>query len=155
MLRPWEAAFLDLHRHVDEMFEELVYRPWAITGRTGWRPPVDLHETIDGYLVVIDLPDVAPEEVRVVVGEREVVVAGQRAAAAPPAVLFQRCERHSGAFERTLKLPQPVDPRRARAEYRRGTCWIHLPKKQPSGPAPQPTTAAEQEARCVLRLTVP
>jgi hypothetical protein len=32
-LRPWEAAFLELERRTDELFEELIYRPWAITAR--------------------------------------------------------------------------------------------------------------------------
>jgi HSP20 family protein len=154
LLRPWESAFLDLHRQVDELFEELVYRPWAISGRAGWRPPVDLHETADAYLVVIDLPDVAPEEVRIVVGERDLVVAGQRQAAAPEGALFQRCERPSGPFERTLKLPQRVDPQRARVEYRHGTCRIHLPRKFLSGEAVEDTFAVEG-ARYVLRVAVP
>ena len=77
MIRPWESAFLDLHQQVDEMFEELVYRPWAISGRSGWRPPLDLHETTDAYLVVIDLPDVVPEDLRILIGERDLVVSGR------------------------------------------------------------------------------
>jgi HSP20 family protein len=136
---------------VDELFEELVYRPWAISGRPGWRPPLDLHETADAYLVVIDLPDVAPEEVRVVVGERDLVVAGLRQSAPPEGVLSQRCERPCGPFERTVNFPQAVDARQARAEYRRGTCHIHLPKKRPAGPA----VLTVEGARCALRVTVP
>ena len=155
MLRPWESAFLDLHRHVDELFEELVYRPWAISGRSGWRPSLDIHETADAYIVVIDLPGVAPEEVRILVSERNLVVDGKRQAAPLSGVLFQRCERPCGAFERTLTLPQPVDPQQARAEYRHGTCRIHLPKKQPSGQAAEHTSLAVERASYVLRVDVP
>jgi HSP20 family protein len=155
LLRTWESAFLDLHRHVDELFEELVYRPWAISGRPGWRPSLDLHETTDAYLVVIDLPGVAPEEVRILVGERDLVVAGQRQAAPPEGVLFQRCERPCGAFERTLTLPQPVDPQQARAEYRHGTCRVHLPKKDAPVPAAEQPVLAVERARYVLRVDVP
>jgi hypothetical protein len=54
MLRPWPAAFLDLHQRADELFEELVLRPWAITSRCGWRPSLDLRETPDAYYVDID-----------------------------------------------------------------------------------------------------
>jgi HSP20 family protein len=155
VFRPWESAFLDLHRQVDELFEELVYRPWAISGRSGWRPPLDLHETAEAYLVVIDLPDVPPEEVRILVGERDLAVTGQRRAAPPEGVLFQRCERPCGAFERTLTLPQAVDPPRARAEYRHGTCRIHLPKKQPPGQGVEHAVLAVESARCVVRVDVP
>jgi HSP20 family protein len=141
--RSWESAFLDLHRQVDELFEELVYRPWAISARAVWQPPLDLHETADAYVVVIDLPEVSPEEMRILVGERDLVIAGQRQPAPPEGVLFQRCERPFGAFERTLKFSQAVDAQQARAEYRHGTCRIHLPKKQP-GQATDPARAAEE-----------
>jgi HSP20 family protein len=129
LARPWESELLDLHRQVDEMFDELVYRPWAIAGRAVWRPPVDVHETADAFLVVIDLPDVDPKDIRLVLGERDVVVAGRRETALPEGILSQRCERPSGPFERTVTLPQAVDHHQAKAEYRHGTCRIHLPKK--------------------------
>jgi HSP20 family protein len=155
LLGSWQSAFFDLHRHVDELFDELVYRPWAISGRPVWRPPLDLHETPDAYLVVIDLPDVAPEEVRIVVGERDLVVAGQRQIVPPEPVLLQRCERMGGAFERTLSFPEAVDPQKAGAEYRHGTCRIHLPKERQDGQAEgQPVLAMEGE-RYILRLAVP
>jgi HSP20 family protein len=136
------------------MFEELVYRPWAISGRSGWHPPLDLHETSDAYLVIIDLPDVAPENVRIMVGERDLVVAGQRQGASPEGVLSQRCERRCGAFERILNLPQAVDAQLARAEYRNGTCRIRLPKKLPPQRAEQAVLAVEG-TRYVLRMDVP
>lgn len=152
-MRPWESAFVDLHRQVDEMFEELVYRPWAISGRTGWRPPLDLHETAEAYLVVLDLPEVDLEDLRIVVGEHDLVVAGRRQPTVPSGVLVQRCERPTGVFERTLRFPLPVEGSRAEAEYRQGTCRIHLPKKGPV-PAAAPVARAAAGTRCVLRLTV-
>jgi HSP20 family protein len=139
VLRSWDAAFLDLQRQVDEMFEELIYRPWAIPGRAGWRPPLDLHETPDAYLVEIDLPGVAPEQVRVLVSERDLAVTAQRQAAAPDGVLSQQCERPCGTFQRVVNLPRAVDPQQVRAEYRDGICRIYLPKKrQPPSPQPSP-----------------
>jgi len=137
------AAFLDLQRQVDEMFEELIYRPWAISGPDRWRPPLDLHETTDTYLVEIDLPGVAPEEVRVLVNERNLTVTGRRQTVSPEGVLFQQRERQCGTFHRAVNLPQAVDPQEARAEYCQGTCRIYLPKKH------QPEAEARQAALCV------
>ncbi len=155
LLRAWESAFLDLHRQVDELFEELIYRPWAISGRAGWRPPLDLHETEDGYLVEIDLPGVPPDDVRVLVGERNVTVTGQRHATPPEGVLFQQCERQCGTFQRVLNLPKLLDPQRARAEYRHGTCRIYLPKKGPPNEPAEPTALRVEGSQYVLRLSVP
>ena len=52
----WKATFLDLDRHLDETFEKLIYRRWAIPNPAEWRPPFDLHESAQGYVVEIDLP---------------------------------------------------------------------------------------------------
>lgn len=154
MLRPWDATFLDLQRQVDEMFEELIYRPWAISGGAGWRPPLDFHETEDGYLVEIDLPGVTPEEVQVLVSEQNLTVAGQRHATPPDGVLCQQCERRCGAFQRSVDLPLAVDPHQARAEYRHGTCRIYLPKKrQPDEPTKQSTLGVEG-SHYVIRVAI-
>ena len=135
MSRLWNLAFLDLQRHVDELFEELIYRRWAIAPPADWQPPLDLHETPDAYLVEIDLPGVAPEEVKLVVGEHDLTVTGQRRAPAPEGTTCSRCERKCGPFRRALDLAEAIDPETVRAEYRNGTCRIHLTKKRPpSGP---------------------
>lgn len=152
MPRIWDAALLDFHRHVDELFEELIYRPWAISGRSSWRPLLDLHETADAFIVEIDLPDVAPEEIRIVVGERSLTVSGQRPLAAPEGVVFQHCERQRGTFQRAVPLPASVDPQRARAEYRLGTCRVWLPRKPAEEHAGTP---GEPESYCVVHLTIP
>ena len=148
----FETAFLDLQRQVDDMFEELIYRPWAISGRVGGRPPLDLHETSETYIVEIDLPGVAPEEVRVHLSERNLIITAERHANPPEGTLFQRCERPCGTLQRALNLPLAVDPQQARAEYRHGTCRIYLPKKrQPEEPA-QHTARSVEGSHYVIRV---
>lgn len=154
MSRPSKAEFLDLHRQVDELFEELIFRPWAISGRMEWRPAMDLHETADAYFVDIDLPGVAPEEVRILVNERNLVVKGQRAATSLENVLLEHCERQCGAFHRSLSLAQPVDPEKARAECRHGTYRIYLPKKVQPAKQTEETALQTEGAHYVIQVTV-
>jgi len=116
---------------VEELLEELVYRRWAIPRPASWQPPLDLHETPDAYLIEIDLPGVAPEEVRVLVGERSLTISGQRQAAGPESAFFNRCERTPGPFHRALDLPLPIDPEKVCVEYRYGTYRVVLPKRPP------------------------
>ncbi len=138
MARLWDAAFLDLQRHIDEMFEELIYRPWAISTSGSWRPPLDIHETADAYLVQLDLPGMPPDDVQILATDSSLTIHGQRRILPPPGVLFQQCERPGGAFQRTVNLARAVDPQRAHAEYRHGVYTIFLPKKTPA--------SGEQEA---------
>ncbi len=144
MSTPWKNVFLDVQRHVDEMFEELLYRPWAIAGPSRWRPPLDLYETAEAYLVEVDLPGVAPSEVRIVVRERHLTISGRRTGTPPEGARCDRCERPLGTFERSLDLPQAVDPAKARAECQYGSWRIHLPKKYPS---------AESAREASMRIT--
>jgi HSP20 family protein len=134
--------FLDLHRRVEEVFEELVYRRWPSAGRAGWKPAVDVFELQAAYRVEIDLPGVPPEDVQLTVGNRTLTVAGERRMLQPACVLSGRCECARGRFRRVLEFAEPIDPARATAQYQHGTYSVLLPKKQPGpltdSPAPSP-----------------
>jgi HSP20 family protein len=65
---------------------------------------LDLHETTDAYLVEIDLPGVTPEEVQVLVNDRNLTVTGRRQTVSPEGVLFEHCERQGGTFHRAVNL---------------------------------------------------
>jgi hypothetical protein len=45
------GSFLDFPCQLDEAFEKLIYRRWAIPSPAEWRPRLDLHETPDGYVM--------------------------------------------------------------------------------------------------------
>jgi len=154
MLPPWKATFHDLHHQVDELFEELIFRPWAISGQARWRPAVDLHETPEAYLAEIDLPGVAPDAVRILVSEHQVTVVGTRRLAPPDEVMFQKCERRSGTFQRTLELPWAVDPEKATAECRHGAYRIFLPKKRPPEKQDKQSAQAAEAAPYVIQVTI-
>lgn len=153
-VRPWEVRFLDLKRQVDDMFESLIYRPWAIGGQTTWRPALDLHETKDAYVVEVDLPGVAAEDVRIVVSERHLAVAGQRQSATPEGTLFNHCERQCGVFHRSLDFPQAVDPEQAKAEFHQGICRIVLPKRQPEAGKAVEGSSGAGHSQWVVQVTV-
>ncbi len=146
--------WFDVHRQVEELFEELIYRRWAVAGHNGWCPALDLFQLQDAYLVEIDLPGVPPEAVQILVGERTLTVSGERPFSAPEGVLTSRCERPRGAFRRAVTLPEPIDPRHAHAECRHGTYRILLPRRRAGSEAAGATPAEAIEAPQLLRVTV-
>ncbi len=153
MADSWKAAFLDFHRHVNEMFEELIYRRWAIPGRVAWSPPLDLHELPDAYLVEIDLPGVPPKDVRILANERNLTITGERQPTRSEGSLMNRCERQSGAFHRSLSFTQSVEPEKAQAECRFGTYRIRLPKKRQEEQA-KDASLAMATSHYVIQVTV-
>lgn len=100
-------------------------------GRLGeCRPPIDVYETGDAIEVALDVPGVAPEDVRVVVRENAVVVVGEKAPGpcAGKDARFHLAERTFGRFARALRLVTPVDASKARAELSGGRLRIIVPR---------------------------
>ncbi|MGZ6582244.1 MAG: Hsp20/alpha crystallin family protein [Gaiellaceae bacterium] len=80
---------------------------------TGFLPTLDVRETDDEYLVLVDLPGVKPEDVAIELNDEVLTISGSRA----PVETGQarRSERLFGSFVRRLTLPKGVD-----SEERRG-----------------------------------
>jgi HSP20 family protein len=146
--------FLDVQRQLDEAFEKLIYRRWAVPNPAEWRPRLDLHESRDAYYIEVDLPGVPPERVEIRVTEGGLTIAGTRPATSLEGALLSHSERECGSFRRSLTLPQAVVPERVQAEYRHGTCRIRLFKKRQAEPPGPDSTPAEPEAGRVIRITI-
>lgn len=73
---------------------------------TGWEPPVDMLETASGFLIIVALPGVRPDEIETVIGNGELTVRGTRRwpALREPS-RAHRIELPHGRFERRLPLP--------------------------------------------------
>jgi len=153
-MRPWKFIFLDPQQQVDELFEKLIYRRWAIPSQTDWCPPLDLHETPEAYLVEIDLPHVVPEAVRILVSEWNVTIAGERRPTPSEGSVPKRRERKQGAFHRSVDLPQPVDPEKAQADCLHGTYRIRLPKKHPQKEQLPSAALSVVQAQTVIQVTI-
>jgi len=71
-----------------------------------WEPPVDVFETADTLRIVVALPGVATEDVRIVAENGALTVIGERRLARDAAGAIRRLEIPHGHFERRLALPQ-------------------------------------------------
>ena len=94
------------------------------------RPPIDVYESGAHIEVAMDIPGVGPDDVRVVVRENAVIVAGEKAApgAAARDARFHLAERSFGRFARAVRLLTPVDASRATAELSGGRLRVVVPR---------------------------
>jgi HSP20 family protein len=100
---------------------------------TGWTPSLDMFETDDAVVVVLDLAGVDAEQTDVQAEPSRLVIRGVRS---PRPALDVRCAYHTleipyGRFERVLRLPPGVDSDAAQANYHDGLLQITLPKTKP------------------------
>jgi HSP20 family protein len=118
-----------LQEEIEELFADLWQVPRFSGMRHGFRPNVDCFHTDDPHAltVVVELPGVDPQTVRVVAGERVLVIAGERKRPTAPGRVYQQMEIEYGAFQRQVRLAEDVDPERATARFEHGILTVELP----------------------------
>ena len=130
-------------RHVDHMLHGAVdayLRPYGRDVDDAVRSPaIDVSETDAAYIVTLDMPGVAKEDVQVSVeGRRLTVQATVRVLvdeAKPAAGEMLYRERSTARYERTVSLPKAVDQATAVAKLEHGVLVLTLPKPVATQPA--------------------
>lgn len=93
------------------------------------QPCVDVMETAEEVVIVVEVPGIATEDLQVWVEGRAVVVTGRKRPRRPDgAVRFHRVEREEGRFERRIELFQPVNTLAGRARTEGGLLVVSFPR---------------------------
>ncbi len=119
----------DVHRLLDDLARRRADRRHAVAGEC--MPVVDVFETEKTVEIVLDLPGVTAEAVRVlfkagvllIVGEKERPDLSKRGPAS-----FHLVERDFGRFARAVRINAAVDASQARARMANGELRVVLPR---------------------------
>ena len=119
----------DVHRLLDDLARGRPDRRHVVAGEC--MPVVDVFETERAVEIVLDLPGVAPEAVRVlfkagillIVGEKERPDLSKRGPAS-----FHLVERDFGRFARAVRINAAIDGSQARARLANGELRVVLPR---------------------------
>ena len=95
-----------------------------------WEPAIDVYETANDVVVLVELAGVKQDEIEIKVDGNTLVIRGERKEAPLRSKItyYQQMEIHRGLFERGVLLPATIDPEKARASYEDGVLEIVLPK---------------------------
>ncbi len=126
-------ALLTLQRELGRVFESPFGFDLGPSGR-GVYPPMNAFSTRDGYVLHMEVPGIAPENLAIETHGRTLTVSGKRETKAPGDGSFHRRERSSGEFSRSLQLPSDLDLSRAEAACAHGILTIRVPKKEEAKP---------------------
>jgi HSP20 family protein len=103
--------------------------PGASASTGECKPPLDVLETADSVEVVVDLPGVPREALRVAIRRKTLLVVGAKLSpVAEPAPRFHIAERSYGRFARAVHIGGAVDSSRARAIVASGQLRVILPR---------------------------
>ena len=119
-------------REIDRVFD-------AFFGQTDqgrrWVPPMDLVEAEDHFVLKADLPGLAESDVNLEVQDGTLTISGERKAEHEQREKgWYRIERSFGSFNRSLTLPDGVDPDRIEASFNNGVLEVRIPKPEERKP---------------------
>ncbi len=99
-----------------------------------WHPQVDILETADEWIFIVDLPGVPEEELRVEIVDHALRISGDRPLPSEAAgdVKTIRSERGHGPFSRSLGIPSEAREDAVQAELKLGVLKIMVPKQRAS-----------------------
>lgn len=122
------SPFSDLRR-----VDQLVNRAFApgTDAERAWPVPLDVVKDGESFIVKASLPGVDPDKIEVTVGERglEIKASAQAEAEGQGDGVLLR-ERRTGAFYRSIRLPDAIDRENAESNYKDGVLTITLPRRE-------------------------
>jgi HSP20 family protein len=102
---------------------------------TAWAPALDIAERKDAYLVTVELPGVAADDLQITLEDGLLTIQGERHVAQDSSEQqFHRIERRYGAFRRSITLPAQVIAEGVEATAEDGVLQILVPKVEEATP---------------------
>ena len=121
----------DVHRLFEDLAKRRPERRHVVSGEC--MPFVDVFETDRTVEIVIDLPGVAADALRVLIKSGVVLIVGEKerpAFAKNTPASFHLVERDFGRFARAVRIAGAVDARQARARLSQGELRVVLPRRE-------------------------
>jgi len=116
----------DARRHLSDLDARV---PGASVASGECRPPLDVLETTSAVEVVVDVPGMSAEVLRVSIHGNAVLVVGAKLGpVSAPTTRFHLAERAYGRFARVVRLAGALDASRATAVVRAGQLRVIVPR---------------------------
>ncbi|HJQ74737.1 MAG TPA: Hsp20/alpha crystallin family protein [Gaiellaceae bacterium] len=122
----------DLQGEIQELFAELWEVPRFAGQRRGFQPQCDCYRTDDppALHLLLELPGVDPDEVRIVASGTALVVSGVRVRPHPAGARWHQVEIEYGPFERRIELGEDVDVDAMTETYEAGMLRLEVPLRR-------------------------
>jgi len=132
-LATFPSDVLNIQREINRMFNSFFRHETddENLATAAWNPAVDIAEHDDEYIVRIELPGVAKDDVKVVIQENMLTIRGEKKQEKDSKGSdYHRVERSYGAFQRSFTLPSTVKGDKIDASFKDGVLNIALPKAE-------------------------
>jgi len=125
--RDFEGIQRRMEKMLDNIFDEM--RPTMFSAEQVWKPPVDIYETAEDIVVLVEIAGMKKQDITVSMEKDLLKISGIRPDYSPSAKMkLHQMEIDYGRFERIVKISLPIDTEKIGAKYREGFLQITLPK---------------------------
>lgn len=149
----WEPAreISSLQQEMNRLFSTFFDAPAGGGAASGgvrrWVPAMDLVETDDHFVLRADLPGLSEADVDLSLEENVLTLKGERKVEhESKGEGFYRVERATGAFSRSLTLPEGVDGDAITATFDKGVLEVRIPKPEQRKPRKLQITVGDAPA---------
>lgn len=137
-LSAFPSDVLNMRKEFDRLFDSFFHGDTADTTTaftSAWIPAVDIAERENDFVVRMELPGVAKEDVRITMQEHILTIRGEKKQEKESkGSEFHRTERSYGSFQRSFTLPASVKSGEIDASFSDGVLHVTLPKAEESKP---------------------
>lgn len=100
-----------------------------------WAPLSDVVETDNEYKIMLDIPGVEKNDVKVTIRNGMLCVSGERKNEKEyKNSNYYKIEKVYGKYYRSFNLPENIDEKKIEAEFKNGALTVHLPKTENAKP---------------------
>ena len=124
------GEMLQMQRDMDRIFSRMGTTEGRVgTATTAWMPRINVKRSGDDLDVHVELAGIKPEDVDIEVTEGLLTIRGERKAETTKEDEGWVVRESSyGSFERSIALPEGVDPASIAANFHDGMLEVHVPK---------------------------
>ncbi len=126
------ADLASLQRDVDLLFERLRAAEERLrpADTAAWSPPLDVYESGDSVVVVVEVPGLDPEALSLQLEGHALVLRGERHGRKPAGGTWLCLERPHGRFERRVELDARFEAAAVSARLTRGLLVVTLQRRE-------------------------
>lgn len=121
----------------DDLFNELYSLPTSFLSKSGMdlSPRIDISETDNEYKIEAELPGINQKEIDVKIDNNILTIKGKKEDIKEEKEKnYHLRERYYGAFQRSISLPNNIEPEKIKASFENGILNISVPKSDKRTP---------------------